>query len=878
MTELSSADCFEIWRQFITRWPTEKLQNLTLEEYNSLGSKDSFCHWLESKTEDLGSMWGGSSFKFGIFEYNKQNDKETADTSFLKDDQYKWMKKYGSTALDAFNKIKEIIIKIANAAANGNWGLIDDIDLGRVTKWKIAFLYQNQADIKIPCVYKEEILRAYLGKQDKKQTISELYKEIMNHNTENKDIFAFSKTIWTKVVEQSKNAWLMAPGENAYLLDDFVNSGMTKIGWNEVGDLSEFTTKAELSNSLKENFDGYKSKNPSFVAGMLWTFCHEIKIGDVIYLKKGTSQIVGRGIVTSDYKKLEDGEFQHARNVEWTHLGTWDFSLPGAQKSLLKLSPDKYKQLEKVIGQSSGNTSGNWLYENYDSGITIEKWCELLNDKEITTIDALNVLKCIKEIGGQATCSQLAEKYGNTWQYYNSNSSALGKKIIEKMNCQVPQREDGTIPYWAVLYVGKGASKDEKGTFIWKLRNNLFIALDKIGQNNMESSMVKDLKELLLSSKQIILTGAPGTGKTYLAKQIAYALTGDDEKNSPHIEFCQFHPSFDYTDFVEGLRPVDKGNGNIGFERKDGIFKAFCKKALGKSVNNFDEAYSKFADYLSENHNRENALELKTPNNASFRVFLNSKGSLSLLTGQKDEVQGSLTPEKIKTFLTENPYEYWAGYYLGVIEYLKKNFNLLSTSDKDEQKYVFIIDEINRGDISKIFGELFYAVDPGYRGEKGKVKTQYSNLLSQDDPYYAGFFIPDNVYIIGTMNDIDRSVESMDFAIRRRFTWKELEAKDAVGMWDDSEKGIPVYKDEAFVKMTRLNEVIEKTESLSKAFHIGPAYFLKLKDYKGDFQKLWDLHIMPLLKEYLRGTFDTKTAFEKLETAYFNSSDSATGE
>lgn len=446
------------------------------------------------------------------------------------------------------------------------------------------------------------------------------------------------------------------------------------------------------------------------------------------------------------------------------------------------------------------------------------------------------------------------------------------------MNCQVPQREDGTIPYWAVLYVGKGASKDEKGTFIWKLRNNLFIALDKIGQNNMESSMVKDLKELLLSSKQIILTGAPGTGKTYLAKQIAYALTGDDEKNSPHIEFCQFHPSFDYTDFVEGLRPVDKGNGNIGFERKDGIFKAFCKKALGKSVNNFDEAYSKFADYLSENHNRENALELKTPNNASFRVFLNSKGSLSLLTGQKDEVQGSLTPEKIKTFLTENPYEYWAGYYLGVIEYLKKNFNLLSTSDKDEQKYVFIIDEINRGDISKIFGELFYAVDPGYRGEKGKVKTQYSNLLSQDDPYYAGFFIPDNVYIIGTMNDIDRSVESMDFAIRRRFTWKELEAKDAVGMWDDSEKGIPVYKDEAFVKMTRLNEVIEKTESLSKAFHIGPAYFLKLKDYKGDFQKLWDLHIMPLLKEYLRGTFDTKTAFEKLETAYFNSSDSATGE
>ena len=387
----------------------------------------------------------------------------------------------------------------------------------------------------------------------------------------------------------------------------------------------------------------------------------------------------------------------------------------------------------------------------------------------------------------------------------------------------------------------------------------------KHSSKEKEEAFLQKVKDSLEKTKNVILTGAPGTGKTYLAKQIAYALTGDDEKNSPHIEFCQFHPSFDYTDFVEGLRPVDKGNGNIGFERKDGIFKAFCKKALGKSVNNFDEAYSKFADYLSENHNRENALELKTPNNASFRVFLNSKGSLSLLTGQKDEVQGSLTPEKIKTFLTENPYEYWAGYYLGVIEYLKKNFNLLSTSDKDEQKYVFIIDEINRGDISKIFGELFYAVDPGYRGEKGKVKTQDSNLLSQDDPYYAGFFIPENVYIIGTMNDIDRSVESMDFAIRRRFTWKEIKAQDRIDMWDGK---IDQWKADAGKRMNALNAAISQTESLSDAFHIGPAYFLKLSEKGYNFETLWDLHIKPLLKEYLRGTVNPENDLARLQDAY----------
>ena len=173
-----------------------------------------------------------------------------------------------------------------------------------------------------------------------------------------------------------------------------------------------------------------------------------------------------------------------------------------------------------------------------------------------------------------------------------------------------------------------------------------------------------------------------------------------------------------------------------------------------------------------------------------------------------------------------------------------------------DQKYVFIIDEINRGDIAKIFGELFFAIDPDYRGEKGKVPTQYANLIEDDDLFKDGFYVPENVYIIGTMNDIDRNVECMDFAIRRRFTWVEIKPDDTITMWDDPEKGIPEYKDKAKTCMEAINKAIKDTPGLGSAYQLGAAYFLKLKNYGGDFEKLWKNHIEPLLKEYLRGIPD----------------------
>lgn len=191
---------------------------------------------------------------------------------------------------------------------------------------------------------------------------------------------------------------------------------------------------------------------------------------------------------------------------------------------------------------------------------------------------------------------------------------------------------------------------------------------------------------------------------------------------------------------------------------------------------------------------------------------------------------------------------------------------------------------VPHSEISKIFGELFFSIDPGYRGTIGMVKTQYQNLITdKNDPFYHGFYVPENVYIIGTMNDIDRSVESMDFAMRRRFAWEEVKANENVGMLDELNE----IKDEVLDKMTRLNSALWDDETdtgidgLSSAYHLGGAYFQKLSLYLNEdktnkeeaYKHLWDNHLKGVLFEYLRGTPNARENLNILESVYFSESD-----
>ena len=402
---------------------------------------------------------------------------------------------------------------------------------------------------------------------------------------------------------------------------------------------------------------------------------------------------------------------------------------------------------------------------------------------------------------------------------------------------------------------------------------------------------------MLLDAKNLILRGAPGTGKSYLAKEIAadiisngyyddYLLLTDDQKKQ--VEFVQFHPNYDYTDFVEGLKPKLNDDGSMGFELRDGIFKRFVTRArknyedsqksqetvakevsvqekLGEFFSNIEFGVDTFKTISGSEFTitsvEEDRINISIPGNATVNhLALNLDELRKMLeSGLEFEKVKDVTNFFKKTFATQG-FSYDFAIY-NAIKAQKIKASNTKVKQQELKKYIFIIDEINRGEISKIFGELFFALDPGYRGKKGEISTQYANLHADPE---EKFYIPENVYIIGTMNDIDRSVDSFDFAMRRRFRFVELKAEDRFEMLDDLKD--EELKAEATRRLTALNKEIVAVEDLNENYEIGPAYFLKLKML--DFDKLWTDYLQPLLQEYIQGMYDEKAIMERFAKAY----------
>lgn len=649
--------------------------------------------------------------------------------------------------------------------------------------------------------------------------------------------------------------------------------------------------------------------------------------------ERDTFQLVG-----SDFKP--DGDvIQYKGTKDEQVVGTWKqgvFSFVGNKGETRKMNQEKYELTVTSDGVTS--TDDRFTMDNLDlgdnykpidayfmkSGVEVIRRNRNKGELKISnqTLPRLAFQIFEKEI---ASLSDEDKKQFPVCQYAPDRDVVRGifpteaefKKYKNSMELSVYKRENGpqfVIYSWNVFStlvfvkecLKRFGNPGDKFVLIYRDKTDQELNQTKTEQV-VDEDVTKTTKEsnnpyskLLLESKNIIFRGAPGTGKSYLAKSIAADIISNGytdkygdltDEQRQQVEFVQFHPSYDYSDFVEGLRPKMNDDGSMGFELQDGIFKRFVDKAR----KNFEDSQKTkerivreqstngaIAQFIDEIEYGKNEFSTITGNKFFIsdidddRIYLYIPGneSTSKLTIPLDEIRQLLAADveiekvrDVKEFFGKSHNRQHFSYTLALYKEIRKKKEDITDSDvkaEELKKYIFIIDEINRGEISKILGELFFSIDPGYRGKEGMVATQYSNMHANPD---EKFYIPENVYIIGTMNDIDRSVDTFDFAMRRRFRFVEIKAEDTQDMLESLEN--EELKNEAVKRMDDLNAAILEVEDLNENYQIGASYFLKLKNLgKEPFDVLWTDYLKPLLQDYVRGLYDESGIMKQFAKAY----------
>ena len=747
---------------------------MKLDEYTNLNRENSFCYWLESKTVELGSIWGGSSYKFGIYRYDKRPDNPSVVVS---DEEYAWYKKYNASNRDeAFEIVLKAIVTIAESALSGNLEAIEEENtFGNVVKWKIAFLYANEMLLPI---YKRDMLEkvaSKLGYSDSaKAKIYELQHFLMSQKGD-KDLFDFYDELLAIIEAEPSNkktkVWLFAPGENACMWDECKDSQTMCLGWDLIGDLSEFNNKEELTKALQV---AYQKEDASFKNDSLalWQFVHDIHPGDIVYAKKGINKIIGRGVVESDY--YYDGAlstYRHIRKVKWTHYGDWDYP---AHKLVLKTLtgiskyPDFVRNLNDIV------VEGNPITTTQSTSTKHYWW--LVAAPEVWKFSDINVGEVIEytllnENGNKRRVYQnfLDAKAGDIVIGYASTPTlqvvALGEiaKDTDEQHLYFRKTEQLLNPIDYSIIKGYEELRSMecmagggRGTLFKVTEDEYQLLMELIRKENpiltsgsidiytderflnevyMSASDLQKLKALIKKKQNIILQGAPGVGKTFTAERLAYTLMGEIDKQ--RVEMVQFHQNYSYEDFILGYKP----NVDGGFELKHGVFYKFCKKAS-------------------------------------------------------------------------------------------------NTPDKD---FFFIIDEINRGNLSKIFGELLMLIENTYRGKE--IKLAYTDEL---------FTVPKNLYIIGMMNTADRSLAMIDYALRRRFSFFEMYPGFATEGFKSYQLSLANERlDKLIQGIQALNEAISSDDSLGNGFCIGHSYFCNQTEFSMEWlENVVEYDIEPMLKEY----------------------------
>ena len=580
----------------------------------------------------------------------------------------------------------------------------------------------------------------------------------------------------------------------------------------------------------------------------------------------------------------------------------------GYQNTLLD-AQDFIRFVDKYCIQKNNNDS-QWEPIDYSPNLSIENWIELLKNETIFDNNSINIIKLFKKEVNGATCKQMAEKYGKTPSFYIGASFGLAKRIYNYTNCELyKDAKEEDMKWWPILYIGKPSSNKKVGTYIWKLREEISKALDIIQDKDMhmENKINQPLNQ--------ILYGPPGTGKTYNTIIKAIEITNpelvqrdkygnvenyevlkgkfDELKQQGQIEFVTFHQSYSYEEFVEGIKPeIPKWNdegSELKYVGKDGILKTIAKKALYEHLNILQPEDDKFKNiikcFISDN---PEGSKLKTQY-SEFEIVKYTQTAV-IVEPCNGKTEYNLTFNNLEKLYSnkqniENRKDIdqilgWKGlstYYLAVLNKLKdysgKNItnNQISQNQdsiiiksiddylqeyqegklslkKDPKKYILIIDEINRGNISKIFGELITLIETDKRiGNKYEARTTLPYSKEQ-------FGIPKNLYIIGTMNTSDRSIASIDIALRRRFKFVEMMPKPEK-LVDENNQPQMVEDINLQSLLKTINERISYL--LDRDHQIGHSYFMHWDNYDmATLKDVWFDEIMPLLNEYFYSDWD----------------------
>ena len=643
---MSDINYYNLYQKFQKAFPIDTLESMTLEQYTDLNKADSFCYWIENRTRILGPFGGGSTYKFGIYRYHKAPAKN--NLRIQSDDEYAWYSRYGADNRDdAFAIVKAAIIKIANAARNGQYEVIDDVsEFGNSYKWKIAFLYSDEK--LVPCYQEKHLLHIAKAKGmvfKRGFNISDIQKFLISRQG-NQNIYDYAKELQQLITADESNSFSPSDKEGIHYWWLTASPNIWSFTHMCVGEEQDYTLYNEKGNRrhIFQNF-------------------LDARAGDKVigYESKPKKQIVSLAEISREH----DGATIVFRKTE-------DLANP-IDLVTLKDRP------ELANMQFIKNPNGSFFK------LTQKEYDHLMDLIRLT----------------------------------NPATQSMNKK-------------------------------------------KQFTETDFLQEVFMTSKEYNRLNRLLRRKKNIILQGAPGVGKTFTAKRLAYAMMGEIDES--RIEAVQFHQNYSYEDFIMGYKPGENGSFNL----RHGIFYDFCLRA-------------------ANDPNRD---------------------------------------------------------------------------------YFFIIDEINRGNLSKIFGELLQLIEVDYRDKPIHLAYNKDEIFS----------VPSNIHIIGMMNTADRSLAMIDYALRRRFSFFEmLPGFDTSGFETYRQQVSSPYLDKLIDAVKDVNRAILKDDSLGKGFLIGHSYLINNRLYNNTSpdtvfdvdmaESIIEFDLIPLVEEYW---FDNETrlnsAKEKLRS------------